>query len=167
MSHANGSHNTSRHRIEVTLKSDFNDAEGKEALSLLHDAGLHTAREVRASRIYEIRGSFTAAQANQAAKELLCDPVTQEYRLLSQTPSLNGMNHWRVEVWLKPTVTDTVGESVKNALIDMGLPEPQTVRSAIAYRITGKCGRNHIEKAVTRALSNPLIHMLHVAEDHA
>lgn len=167
MNHPNGSRTASRHRIEVTLKSDFNDAEGKEALSLLHDVGLHTAREVRASRVYEIIGSFTAAQANQAARELLCDSVTQEFRILNQTPPLNGMNHWRVEVWLKPTVTDTVGESVRDALVDMGLPAPQSVRTAVTYRITGKCGRNHLEKAVARALANPVIHELIVAEDHA
>lgn len=151
-------------QIEIRLKPEFNDAAGAEALSLLHEAGLHTAREIRTSRLYEIHGLYNQGQLQQASRELLCDSVTEESRLDPQTNILNGMSHWRVEVWPKPSVSDPVGESVAEALAELGLPRPTAVRSAMVYRITGKCGRNHLEKAVSRCLSNPIIHRTLVSE---
>lgn len=152
-------------RIEVRLKSDYTDSEGLAALSLLNAQGVNTAREVRTSRIYEIRGALNSGQAQQAAKELLCDCVTQEFRLLTPGPAaLNGMNHWRVEVWLKESVTDPVGETVREAIAELGLPLPESVRVASAYHIKGKCGRNQLEKAVLRCLANPVIHRFALSE---
>ena len=155
------------HRLEVRLKPDFADAQGASALALLHGLGVAPAREVRASQLYEIRGAVTATQVQQAAKELLCDPVTQELRVLaSGAEALNGMSHWRVEVWLKPAVTDPVGDTVSAALREMGLPALESVRVGAAYRIAGKCGRHQLEKAVARCLANPVIHDVAVSEAH-
>lgn len=155
------------HQIEVRLKPEFADAQGAQALALLQEAGLNTARELRTSQIYEIRGPLNMGQVQQAARDLLCDCVTQEFKLVNQTPVLNGMNYWRVEVWLKNSVSDCVGETVLKAITEMGLPAPESVRCAVAYHITGKCGRNHIEKAVQKCLVNPLIHRFTVSEAHA
>ena len=158
-------HNT--HRVEVKLRAEFADAEGLSALAVLHSLGLNAAREVRTSQIYEIHGPLSSAQVQQAAKELLCDPVTQEFRLLAPPqPVSNGMQHWRVEVWLKETVTDPVAETVAGALREMGHPAPESVRVGTAYNITGKCGRHHLERIVPRSLANPVIHRFSVAEDH-
>jgi phosphoribosylformylglycinamidine (FGAM) synthase PurS component len=154
------------YQVEVKLKSDYADAEGQSALGLLHSLGVNTAKEVRASRVYELKGPLTAAQVQQAARELLCDPVTQEFRVFgsSQTPVLNGMNHWRVEVWLKSSVSDPVGDTVLAALLEMGLGAPETVRVGTVYHVSGKCGRNQLEKAVARSLANPVVHRFSVAE---
>lgn len=155
------------HQVEVRLKPDFSDTEGTLALALLQEAGLNTARELRTSQIYEIRGPLNMGQVQQAARDLLCDCVTQEFKLVNQTPVLNGMNYWRIEVWLKNSVSDNVGDTVRKAIAEMGLPAPDSVRCAVAYHISGKCGRNHIEKAVQKCLVNPLIHRFTVSEAHA
>jgi len=153
------------YQVEVKLKSDFPDAEGQAALGLLHALGVNTAKEVRASRLYELRGAITSAQVQQAARELLCDPVTQEFKLIgAAAPILNGMNHWRVEVWLKPSVTDPVGDTVGRALTEMGTLGQASVRVGTAYHVTGKCGRNQLEKAVARSLANAVIHRFTVTE---
>src|SRR5207244_4237249 len=103
------------------------DPAGEEALALLQEAGVNTARQVRSCQIYEIRGPLNLGHIHQAARELLCDGVTQEFKLASPAPVLNGMNHWRIEIWLKHSVTDAVGESVREALIELGLPAPASV----------------------------------------
>ncbi|MBI3553241.1 MAG: phosphoribosylformylglycinamidine synthase subunit PurS [Elusimicrobia bacterium] len=155
----------SSYQVEIKLRPDYTDAEGQGALGLLHSLGVNTAREVRASRLYELRGALTSAQVQQAARELLCDPVTQEFRMFNgHTPVLNGMNHWRIEVWLKPSVTDPVGDTVRAALEEMGLAAAESVRVGTAYHVTGKCGRNQLEKAVARSLANPVIHRFTVTE---
>ncbi len=155
--------------IEVMLRREFPDPAGASALSLLRQAGVMTAREVRESLLYDVRGPLSAIHLQQAARELLADPVTQEFRLAAPAPiaALNGMNQWRVEVWLKDAVSDPVGDSVREAIGDLGLPAPLSVRAGRAWRIEGKCHRVQLEKAVSRTLANPVIHRFIVRETHA
>lgn len=155
------------YQVEVKLRPEYPDAAGAEALSLLSEAGLNTAKTVRVSQIYEIKGPLNNGHIQQAARELLCDNVTQEFRIAANVPVLNGMNYWRVEVWLKATVSDPVGETVLQAISELGLPAPQSVRRGLVYHISGKCGRNHIEKAAQRCLINPVIHRFTVSEAHS
>ena len=87
--------------------------------------------------------------------------------MVSAAPApMNGANFWRVEVWLKPTVTDPVGETVRDAIADMALPRPEAVRCAIVYRLIGRTNKPALEKAVSRCLANPLIHRAVVSEAH-
>ncbi|MFA6003799.1 MAG: phosphoribosylformylglycinamidine synthase subunit PurS [Elusimicrobiota bacterium] len=155
------------HVVEVSLKPEFPDAEGACALRLLHAAGVNTVRYVRVSRLYEVSGPINLGHMNLAMRELLCDYVTQESRLCqSLSTAANGGSLWRVEVWLKPAVTDTVGDSVRSALQELGIPEAVSVRCGRAYHIVGKCGRNQLEKAVLRSLANPVIHHTSISEAH-
>ncbi|MEK7234825.1 MAG: phosphoribosylformylglycinamidine synthase subunit PurS [Elusimicrobiota bacterium] len=155
------------HLIEVKLKNEFNDAEGAAALALLREQGLSNLKEVRTGRIYEITGALSAIQAHQAGKELLCDAVTQEFRLLATSPSpMNGMNFWRVEVWLKATVCDPVGDTVIEAIVENGLPRPTAAHCAMLYLLNGRALKAQVEKAVAKSLANPLIHRVVVTEAH-
>lgn len=156
------------HVVEVRLKAEYADSEGETALQLLHGLGVSAAKELRVSRLYLLKGPLTVAHAQQAARDLLTDPVTQEFKLLSPSsaPVSNGMSHWRVEVWLKSTVSDPAGDTVREAIAEMGLPEPSTVRVGTAYRIAGRVGRHQLEKAVTRSLANPVVHRVAVSEAH-
>jgi phosphoribosylformylglycinamidine (FGAM) synthase PurS component len=157
-----------RHLVEVRLKPEFQDSEGQAALALLHGVGLTLVKECKVSRLYALHGPLNQQQLHQAARDLLSDPVTQEFKILAPAAAaLNGMNHWRVEVWLKPTVTDPVGDSVRGALGDLGIPVPAEVRCGVAYRLQGRCGRVLLEKAVSRALANPVVHDFTVTEEHA
>lgn len=158
---------TSTHNIEVRLRPEHTDAEGAAALSLLVAQGMPSLREARVSRVYEIKGPISANQVLQATKDLLCDAVTQEFRVLTPANApMNGMNFWRVEVWLKPTVTDPVGETVRDAIADMGLPRPESVRCAMVYRLSGRANKPQLEKAVSKCLANSLIHRAVVTEAH-
>jgi phosphoribosylformylglycinamidine (FGAM) synthase PurS component len=158
---------SSTHLIEVRLRPEHGDAEGSAALSLLRAQGLTSLIEARVARLYEITGPISANQVLQATKDLLCDAVTQEYRVIAPTPApMNGANFWRVEVWLKPTVTDPVGETVRDAIAAMNLPRPQSVRCALVYRLVGRSNKPALEKAVSKCLANPLIHRAVVSEAH-
>lgn len=155
------------HLIEVKLKGEFADGEGMAAMALLRAQGLSSITEVRMGRIYEISGALTANQAHQAGKDLLCDAVTQEFRLVSAAPApMNGMNSWRVEVWLKPTVSDPVGATVIEAVVEGGLPRPTDARCGTLYLLRGRAVKAQIEKAVAKSLANPLIHRVVVTEAH-
>ncbi|MBI4679592.1 MAG: phosphoribosylformylglycinamidine synthase subunit PurS [Elusimicrobia bacterium] len=150
--------------VEVRLRAEFADAAGLAALAQLQHAGFAAARSVRVSSLYAVCGLLNQSHVQQAAKELLSDGVTQEFKLLSGAPVLDGMNHWRVEVWLKSTMTDAVGESVRRAMAELGLPEPERVRCGTAYRVLGRTTRNVLERAVRRTLVNPVIQTFTVTE---
>lgn len=155
------------HLIEVKLKNEFNDAEGAAAMALLREQGLSNIKEVRMGRLYEISGGLTANQAHQAGKDILCDAVTQEFRLVPASAApMNGMNFWRVEVWLKPTVSDPVGATVIEAIVEGGLPKPTSARCALLYLLNGRAVKAQIEKAVSKSLANSLIHRVVVTEAH-
>ncbi|MBI5240233.1 MAG: phosphoribosylformylglycinamidine synthase subunit PurS [Elusimicrobia bacterium] len=149
--------------VEVCLKSDFTDAEGQSAQWLLNSAGL-SARAVRVGRLYEMRGALNLGHVHVAVRELLCDCVTQEFRVWHASCAAPGNGClWRVEVWLKPTVTDTVGESVRDALRDLGIPDI-AVRCGLAYHIAGRCSRQQLDRAVARSLANPIVHRVSLHE---
>ncbi|UPT74797.1 MAG: phosphoribosylformylglycinamidine synthase subunit PurS [Elusimicrobiota bacterium] len=153
--------------LEVRLRTEYTDAEGAAALALLKEQGLTSLKEARMGRLYEITGALTANQAQQAGKDLLCDAVTQEFRVVpAGAAPMNGMNFWRVEVWLKPTVSDPVGATVVEAIAEAGLPKPASARCASLYLLSGRAMKAQIEKAVAKSLANPLIHRVVVTEAH-
>jgi len=156
------------HLIEVRLRPEHADAEGAAALALLAAQGLSSLKEARVARLYEIKGPLSANQVLQATKDLLCDAVTQEHRVVAPASiPANVANFWRVEVWLKPTVTDPVGETVREAIAEMALPRPDSVRCALVYRLVGRTNKPALERAVSRCLANALIHRAVVTEAHS
>jgi len=128
--------------------------------------GITGVREVRVSAVYEIAGKYGASQINQIARELLADPITQEYRVEKSTPSpafLIGPHH-RIEVWLKSTVSDPVGESTQNAITALGLSEPVRVRTGRAYHLIGRLTKGQVETVLNKLVSNPVIHTTKVTQ---
>jgi phosphoribosylformylglycinamidine (FGAM) synthase PurS component len=147
------------HRIEVTLKGEFSDPEALSAAALLRSAGAGSVSRVRTSRIYELHGALTIAQVQRISRELLSDTVTQEFRLLpNPPPASNGGPLWRIELRLKATITDPVGDTIREAIGEMGLPLPESVRVLSVFRVESKCGKPQIEASVARSLANPVIH---------
>lgn len=155
-----------RQTVEVSARYGQPDASGASWLAQIGLLGVGGVKEVRVCALYAIEGSYSASQLHQLSRDLLSDPITQEYRLDRSTPSpafLLGP-HWRVEVWLKPTVTDAVGESVAKAVADLGLPAPERVRTGTAYRILGKVARAQVDRIAAELLSNPVIHQVTIEQ---
>lgn len=163
MSGKNGAHAgppPSVYRVEVAGKLVFPDASGAAVANQFQLLGLQAPTEIRVCPIYEITGKLTPRELEQAAKELLADPITQEYRIGDGaiSPAFVVAPHWRVEVWLKASVSDPAESSVRKGIADLGLPEPEKVRCGTVYKIVGRLPAAHIEKAAKKLLSNPVVH---------
>jgi len=65
-------------------------------------------------------------------------------------------NTYRVEVWLKDSVTDVVGESVKDAIADVLGKEPAAVRFGHAYYVPCASGLK-LKHAVSKTLVNEVV----------
>jgi phosphoribosylformylglycinamidine (FGAM) synthase PurS component len=157
---------TPTHIIEITTKYGQADARAARVLAQLPGIGVNNAKDLRVSSLYELNGSLTKSQATQTAREILADPITQEYRTDKSTPSQAFLvgPHWRIEVWYKPAVTDPAGESVRKAMGDLGLPQPESVRTGTAYRFLGKIGKAQIEKITNKLLANPVVHRTAISQ---
>lgn len=152
------------HRIEVFFKREFNDTEALSSLALLRSAGASSVKNVRVSRVYEIRGTFTISQINRLSRDLLADPVTQEFKILPPTlPLSNGGPLWRADIRLKSAVSDPAADTIREAIVDMGFPTPDFVRVSSIFKIESKCGKPQIEAVLARSLANPVIHSFSVA----
>ena len=164
MTSKNGTHGSTHastsFRVEVGGRPGYDGAAGGQIAAQFAHLGLAQPAEVRVSPIYEITGRLTPREVEQAAKDLLADPVTQEYRIgdTGMSPAFMMAPHWRVEVWLKPSVSDPHESSVRKALQDLGLPAPERVRCGTVYKIVGRLSAAQVERAARKILSNPVIH---------
>ena len=143
------SNNTHVYRIEVFLKPHLTDTSGLALYTFLKNVGLHGLEEVRSSRLYEITGNLSLHQIHQTAKEILSDPITQDYALISETSTHSGekRNNWKIRTCLRDFLADPIGESVCSAMSELGLPVPQRVRCATVYTVLGRVYQTQLEKA--------------------
>jgi len=138
--------------IEIRTKEKYAKNEEEGFIGRMAHAGLKV-QAARLSRLYRVEGEFSRAEFERLGKELLTDPVTEKYSLSQWKPGLKG---WRVEVWLKDSVTDVVGESVKGAIADVLGREPKTVRFGRAYYAA--CGSEpKLKHAVVKTLVNEIV----------
>ncbi|MDR0291274.1 MAG: phosphoribosylformylglycinamidine synthase subunit PurS [Elusimicrobium sp.] len=119
----------------------------------LQSVGLKDILEVKSYAIYQIDGDYAPAQAENIAKALLADPVLETYAVNPPAPQ----NVFKVEVWIRDSSTDVVGESVVDAIETLGFKRPQSVRVANAFNIDGKFSEAALETAVKKTFVNEVV----------
>ena len=139
--------------IEIWTKEKYAKNEEAAFTARLAHAGLKV-ETARLSRLYRIDADFSKEQFTKIASELLTDNITEHYAL---SPGKAGLkNSYRVEVWLKDSVTDVVGESVKEAIADVAGAFPETVRFGHAYYVPCD-SEQKLKHAVTKTLVNQIV----------
>lgn len=140
--------------IEVWTKDKYAHNEEAGLLARLKRAGLDITT-VRLSRLYKIEAPWTKKDFDRLGAELLTDKITEHYSL-SGRPGVKG--GWRVEVWLKNSATDVIGESVKEAVRDMLGRSPANVRFGRAYYADCR-GEAKLRAAVAKTLMNEVVNV--------
>ncbi|OGR89396.1 MAG: hypothetical protein A2992_04520 [Elusimicrobia bacterium RIFCSPLOWO2_01_FULL_59_12] len=172
--------------IEVAHKPGITDPLAAEVLDDLKHAGLPAGQagargtfKLATSKLYRLIGRLSPQERARVGGELLSDPVVEEAheggwkpatlqarpRRTSGGPKEKPGNRKApkaksvvVDIWFKPGVTDSVGESVLKGLRDMNLEEIQDVRTGMRYRFIGLKDPKVAEKLALAVLINPLIH---------
>ncbi|MDD2804678.1 MAG: phosphoribosylformylglycinamidine synthase subunit PurS [Elusimicrobiales bacterium] len=139
--------------IEIWTKEKYAKNEEEGFIGRMAHAGLRV-KAARLSRLYRVEGDFSRAEFDRLGTDLLADPITEKYSLAQWKPGLKGA--WRVEVWLKDSVTDVVGESVKGAIADVLGREPQAVRFGRAYYAACE-SEAKLKHAVVKTLVNEIV----------
>ncbi|MFH1381481.1 MAG: phosphoribosylformylglycinamidine synthase subunit PurL [Chloroflexota bacterium] len=150
-------------RIEISLKSNFPDPRG---LGLSHDVldlGITTVASARVIDVYWLEANLSEAELDLICRNLLADPVTQEYRYFAGSPQIqpdsgavDRQSHV-VEVAYNPGVADPVEESVMKAIRDLGISSVKAVKTAKRYVLHGQLTGEQLDVICGRLLVNPII----------
>lgn len=66
------------------------------------------------------------------------------------------MKNWKVEVYYKPEVPDTVGQGILEDIADLGISGIDSVRTATVYWIEGALNAQTIDRIGTELLADPI-----------
>lgn len=143
--------------IEIRTKEKYAASEERGFAARMEHAGLKL-RSARLSRLYRVEADFTRADFGRLGAELLTDRITETYSLGRPRAGVKG---WRVEVWLKDSVTDVVGESVREAVADVLGRRPDSVRFGRAYYVSG-CTEKELAGAVRKTLVNETVNKFRI-----
>ena len=123
------------HRIEIWYQKGVFDPGRQGICSDILDLGIKGITAVETGSIFLIKGKISPANLKKVARELLADPVTQEFYSGKRALPNGAVS---VEVWFKEGVTDTVGETARKGIDDLGITGEFAVSTARRYLLYGK-----------------------------
>ncbi len=68
----------------------------------------------------------------------------------------NTMQNWKVEVYYKPEVPDTIGQGILEDIADLGINSVDSVRTATVYWIEGALNTQSIDRIGSELLADPI-----------
>lgn len=138
--------------------SGAHDPAGSGVKSAIRELGVFSQVDwVRAFSVYIIEGTLSREQVNLLGRELLADPIVQNFSVDSVPGSPSG--GWLVEVRNKLGVTDAVGNSTLKAIETLGVSgATKSVRTGVDYFIKGELDKQDVKTICERVLANRLIH---------
>jgi len=140
----------SSHRIEVWYRKGVFDPGSQGICGDILDLGIKGITSVEIGSIFLIKGKISAAGLAKVARELLADPVTQEFYSGKRVLPKRAVS---VEVWFKEGVTDTVGETARKGIADLNISGEFTVATARRYLLYGK----NVSKKKAAAIAGRLL----------
>ncbi len=151
-------------RFEVFSKSGFADVHGEAVLQEIHELGISSVEAVQSAKVFLIEADPSTSLgtgieksfAERVAKELLTDPVCEDYYIGRSGAPAGLAKATLIEVHLKSGVTDPVAESVRAAMADMGV-KAETVRTARKYILLGDITRSQTDVIARKILANDCI----------
>jgi len=143
-------------RVEVFNRSGFSDVHGKSILEDIKELGISSVQVVQSAKVFLIEADFDKNFTERVAKELLTDPVCEEYYIGRSSAPAGLAKATIIEVHLKSGVTDPVAESVMTAVTDMGV-KADNIRTARKYVLLGKLTQKQTDTIARKILSNDCI----------
>jgi phosphoribosylformylglycinamidine synthase II len=151
-------------RFEVFNRPGFSDVHGNGVLADIRELGITSVEVVQSARVFLIEGEFETDFAQRIAKELLTDPVCEEYYIGRSGAPAGLARATLIEVHLKSGVTDPVAESVMTAISDMGVRQAG-VRTARKYLLLGEIRPAQIDLIAKKVLANDCIEDVVIGND--
>ena len=77
-------------RFEVFSRSGFSDVHGQSVLEDIKELGINLVQAVQSAKVFLIEADFDEDFARRVARELLADPVCEEYYVGRSGPPAGG-----------------------------------------------------------------------------
>ncbi|MDD5247217.1 MAG: phosphoribosylformylglycinamidine synthase subunit PurS, partial [Candidatus Omnitrophica bacterium] len=148
------------YNIEIKEKEGIFDAVGSGVKKDILDLGIKGVKEVCFHQLYLLGGELRAEELELICRQLLVDPVSQEYIVKSQVTghkSRSAAGEFLVEVAYNPGVMDPSEESVLKGIRDLGIDKVDSVKTAKKYIIKGKLTQGQLKTISQKLLYNKLI----------
>ncbi|MGD9110251.1 MAG: phosphoribosylformylglycinamidine synthase subunit PurS, partial [Phycisphaerales bacterium] len=150
-------------RIEVFNTQGSVDVHGAGVFEDIRELGIKSVEAVQSARVFLIEADFDKKFAESVAKELLTDPVCEEYYIGRSKAPAGLAKATLMEVHLKSGVTDPVAQSVTAAIADMGV-KVDNVRTARKYVLLGQISRSQIDTIAQKILANDCIELVLIGD---
>lgn len=148
----------SEYVIEVVPKTRFPDPGGIATEKDAGDLGVRIPGSIHVGFLYRIGGSIRVDALETIASTLLSDPVTQQYSVRHGKAADTGTSgNRRVEVWYHSCVTDTVGETVKIGIADLGIKGVTQVSTGTSYIFNKNISEKTLRFLAQKLLANSII----------
>jgi phosphoribosylformylglycinamidine synthase len=144
-------------KVEIKQKAGFFDATGVAIKKDIADLGITAVDDVRVEQLYFIDTDLLKGDMERIVREILADPVTEEFALKEErdSSSHNGANI--IEVFYNPGVMDPWEGSVKKAIADLGYNSVSSVKTAKRYLIKGSISPEKLRQIGEKLLYNRVI----------
>jgi len=129
---------------------------GNSVLEEIKELGISSVEAVQSAKVFLIEADSNDDSAQRVGKELLTDPVCEEYYIGRSGPPAGLAKATLIEVHLKSGVTDPVAESVMAAMADMGV-KTGNVRTARKYVLLGDITQSQTDTIAKKILANDVI----------
>ena len=143
-------------RFEVFNRAGSADVHGNSVLEDIKELGIRSVEAVQSAKVFLIEADLDKSFAKRLGKELLTDPVCEEYYIGRSAAPAGLAKATLIEVHLKSGVTDPVAESVMIAMADMGVTA-SNVRTARKYILLGDISQSQTDTIAKKILANDCI----------
>ncbi len=148
---------TKASRIEVCFKKSVKDAFADGVLASAKQAG-HPVKSLEVVEVYTIVGIRDFYRLEKIAKELLADPLLQEYSVNEPLALQEGKKFdFALEISFKPRVTDNAGRTTAQAIKDFFPAFDGKAFYSRQYLFTGSVNEKLIQEFASKTLANGLI----------
>ncbi|MDK1032822.1 MAG: phosphoribosylformylglycinamidine synthase subunit PurS, partial [Planctomycetia bacterium] len=145
-------------QIEVASKPAFPDVHADGVLADIRALGISGADSARSARLFFIDTDAAPADVERIARELLSDPVVEEFTVTEGRESVPAPPDAAavIVVSRKTGVMDPVANSTRAAIADMGI-EVAGVRTARKYYLGGSLAPEVLATIASKILANDCI----------
>ena len=142
----------------------FADVHGSSILESIREVGITGIEAVQSARVFLIEADFDTEFANRVAREILTDPVCEQYYIGRSKAPAGLAKATLIEVHLKSGVTDPVAESVVTAIADMGIKSTTSERRGNTF-CSARLNTRQIETITKKVLANDCIEEVVIGDE--
>jgi phosphoribosylformylglycinamidine synthase II/phosphoribosylformylglycinamidine synthase I len=141
------------HRLTVYASATSSD---ERLVKAAHQLNVTALEACTPARLFFLEGELSTDDVERLARELLTDPVTEQYSLESLNGSTSDTSHY-IEVTLHPGVTDPVAENIVRSAHLIGIDNLERAATGQQYKLSGSLDPMMLSRLATQVLSNPVI----------